>query len=89
MKATMRAENYEITRKVDARGRVTLPEELAGSQVVIRKTGDGTYLLQELALVPKPTAWFYKNTEAQALVAKGLEDLKAGRVSEFDPDEDD
>lgn len=82
-------EPNEITRKVDARGRVSLPEELANSHVVIKKAGDGTYVIQQLELVPKPTAWFWKNQEAQAMVSQGLKDMAEGRLSDFNPDDED
>ena len=79
----------EITRKVDARGRVSLPEELANSHITIKKAADGTYILQQLELVPRPTAWFWKNKAAQGMVSRGLKDLEEGRVSNFDPADED
>jgi hypothetical protein len=82
-------ESDEITRKVDARGRVSLPEELANCHITIRKAADGTYIIQQLELVPKPTAWFWKNQEAQAMVSRGLKDLAEGRLSDFSLDDED
>ncbi len=79
----------EITRKVDGRGRVSLPEELANSHITIKKAGDGTYIIQQLELVPRPTAWFWKNKAAQAMVSRGLKDLEEGRVSDFYPEDED
>lgn len=79
----------EITRKVDSRGRVSLPEELANSHVVITKTGDGTYTLQQVELVPKATAWLWKNPDAQAMIKRGLSDAAEGRLTDFDPSEED
>ena len=82
-------ESDEITRKVDARGRVSLPEELANSHITIKKAGDGTYVIQQLELVPKPTAWFWKNEQAQAMVSRGLKDMAEGRLSDFNPEDED
>lgn len=82
-------ESNEITRKVDARGRVSLPEELANCHVVIKKAGDGIYVLQQLELVPKTTAWFWRSQEAQAMVSRGLKDMVEGRLSDFNPADED
>ena len=50
--AFKRDEVVEITRKVDARGRVVLPEEFANTHITIKKAEDGTYILQTLGSFP-------------------------------------
>jgi len=77
------------TRKVDDRGRVTLPAEFAGSHVRFIQEADGRYRIEKMVLVAEPTAWFWQNPNAQELVAAGLADIQAGRVSSFDPRDED
>ncbi len=88
-KVSVKVEPTPITRKVDARGRVSLPDELANSHIIITKNPDGTYILEQLELVPKSTSWFWKNNKAQAMVSRGLKDIEEGNISDFDPAKED
>lgn len=46
----------------------------------------GNIVLVPLVEVPATTHWIYKNPKAMASLQRGLEDIKAGRVSELDRD---
>lgn len=43
-------------------------------------------ILEPLVEVPAKSHWIYKNPKAMSSLQRGLEDIKAGRVSELDRD---
>ena len=46
----------------------------------------GKIILEPLIEVPAKSHWIYKNPEAMASLQHGLEDIKAGRISELERD---
>ncbi len=70
------------TKNVDSKGRVTLPPEFASALVIVKRLGKGLVQIVLAEAVPAPEAWLYKNPEALAMVMEGLEDAKAGRLSD-------
>ena len=68
-------------RTVDGKGRITLGAADAGRTVRVEQTPDG-YVVRYCRIIPEREAWLYDNPVALALVRKGIEDVKAGRVIE-------
>jgi len=71
-------------KKADSKGRIMLPE-MANTHVIIKQISDNEFLITKAAVVPESTAWFFKNTKAQELVALGLKEAAAGELIDFDP----
>ena len=74
-----------VTKKVDSKSRVTLPPEFADSMVIMEIGPTGECIIRLAEVVPKPTAWFWKNPAAQELVSRGLKDATEGKISDFVP----
>jgi bifunctional DNA-binding transcriptional regulator/antitoxin component of YhaV-PrlF toxin-antitoxin module len=75
-----------IAKKVDNKGRILIPD-LAGSMVLIEQISSGEYLIKAAEIIPVQEAWLYKNKKARAMLEKGLQEAKEGklvRVSEED-----
>ena len=75
-------EELDETR-VDAKHRVTLGKVLEGpvSSFRVYRNAHGQIILDPMVSVPAHEAWLFKNKHAAALVQRGLEDAKRGRVS--------
>ncbi|OGI03446.1 MAG: hypothetical protein A2Y25_10640 [Candidatus Melainabacteria bacterium GWF2_37_15] len=72
--------------KLDSKRRITLGK-LAENDVTsydAELKDDGTIILHPKVEIPAHEAWLYKNPEALAGVLKGMEDIKAGRVTYMD-----
>jgi hypothetical protein len=67
-------------RKVDDAGRLSLGRGKAGEQYDITEAEDGTVVLTPVAVIPKRELWLYKNSEAMALVQKGLAESARGEA---------
>jgi hypothetical protein len=74
-------EELDETR-VDAKRRVTLGKMLRGPVTSFRvyRNAHGQIILDPMVSVPAHEAWLFKNKRAAALVQRGLEDAKQGRV---------
>lgn len=69
------------TVRPDSKGRITLGKRAREfSGYVMKEKPDGSILLEPLIEVPAKEAWLYKNKEALASVAKGLEESAAGKT---------
>ncbi len=73
----------ELTEaRVDRKHRVSLGKML-GDQVTsfrVYRNAHGQIILDPMVLVPAHDAWLFKNKRASALVQRGLEDAKRGRL---------
>jgi hypothetical protein len=74
--------------KIDSRGRINI-KQLAQKEVTsfrAFKQEDGSIVLKPVVEIEihLEEAWIFKNPEAKAMIEEGLEDFKAGRVSELD-----
>jgi len=72
---------------VDAKGRVTLPEEVrrplgirGGDVLLLERTPHETYELVPASVVPNDQLWFY-HPEMQARIARAEADFAAGRYT--------
>ena len=54
--------------------------EFAGATFLMETQKDGSLLLRPALTVPVETVWFFKNQEAQKLVAKGLAEAGEGKL---------
>ena len=67
-------------------GRVLSKEEReAYSSFRVYREGD-RFILEPLIDIPAKSHWIYTHPNAMTSLQKGLEDIKAGRVSELDRD---
>ncbi len=64
----------------DSKGRVALGTANANKLWQVEEQPDGSILLTPMVAVPEREVWFYKNSEAQAMVQKGLEQSRAGET---------
>lgn len=77
----------ETVARPDERGRITLGRELTNGVSkydVFVNDETGEVLLRPYREIPAREAWLYKNEKAKNLVAKGLEDAKAGKLVAHD-----
>jgi len=68
-------------KKVDSKGRIPLGKEFADTLVIVIREAAGTLKLIPAEAVPTREAWLYKNPEAMRMVMEGIEDAKAGRLT--------
>ena len=68
--------------RLDAKHRVGLGKLIAGQITSVRvyRNAHGQILLDPMVSVPAHEAWLLKNPRAVALVRRGLEDAKRGRL---------
>ncbi len=82
--------NYEkpvTTARPDDRGRITLGSSLTkdvSRYDVSVDESTGEVLLKPFREVPAQEAWFYKNDQAQNLVAEGIVASKAAKLKKID-----
>lgn len=69
-------------RKVDAKGRVLIPE-LADARVHIEAINEHEFIVRRVVSIPAREQWLWNNPGALASVQRGLTQAKAG---EFVPD---
>jgi hypothetical protein len=75
-------------KTADSKGRVTLGSRFANQTVIVRKV-DATEVVVTIAeVVPKREMWLQRNRKANASVARGLKQARAGRFSRNPPDLD-
>ncbi len=76
-------------RKTDSKGRITLGPEFANQTFIVQVLDDGQVLLRPAMVVPAPEAWLFRNPKALSAVIRGLEQSKAGDVTESPTDLED
>ena len=64
---------------------LTKEEKEAFSSFRVYRESD-KIILEPLIEVPAKSHWIYKNPKAMASLQRGLEDIKAGRITEIDRD---
>ena len=69
-------------KKADSKGRIALGKEYADSLVIVIQEPEGVLRLIPAEAVPAREAWLYKNPEAIRMVMEGIEDAKAGRLTD-------
>ena len=69
-------------KKADSKGRIALGREFAGALVIVVREAEGIVKLIPAEAVPAREAWLFKNPEAMRRVMAGIEDAKAGRMTE-------
>ena len=77
------AEFEQLTEtRVDAKHRVSLGKILGGQVTSFRvyRNAHGQIVLDPMVSIPAHEAWLFKNKRASALVQRGLEDAKRGRL---------
>lgn len=83
----LKKEEPITTARPDERGRITLGSALTKNISrfdVYLNEETGEVLLKPFREVPANEAWFYKNEDAQKLVAKGLVAVKASKLKKVD-----
>jgi hypothetical protein len=78
----------EKNLKLDSKRRITIGK-LASDDITsydAKLQEDGTILLIPKVEIPAHEAWLYRNPKALTSVLEGIEDSKAGRVSELEED---
>src|SRR3990167_7400998 len=68
--------------RVDAKHRVGLGKILGGPVTSFRvyRNAHGQIILDPMVSIPAHEAWLFKNKRAAALVQRGMEDAKRGRL---------
>lgn len=66
--------------RADARGRITVGNEVSEKQFRVMINDDGQILLDPVVVIPAREAWLFKNTQAAMSVLRGIEQSKAGRT---------
>jgi len=68
--------------RVDSKRRVSLGKLLSGqvTSFQVYRNAHGQIILDPMVSVPAHEAWLLKNPRASALVRRGLEDAKRGRL---------
>jgi hypothetical protein len=67
-------------KKVDEKGRVTIPE-LSGAQVIVEMISEHEFRVRRVEVIPAEEAWLFRNPSALAAVQSGLTDAVTGRFS--------
>lgn len=67
-------------KKIDSKGRLLLGEDFAGKFVLVEMRANGEFVVKPAAVIPVSEQWLYDNKEAHALVKKGLQEAKAGKL---------
>ncbi len=77
------AQFTEVTEtRLDSKYRVTLGKVISGQVTSFRvyRNTHGQIVLDPLVSVPAHEAWLFQNKRASALVRKGLDDARQGRL---------
>ena len=85
----MAAETIVRDKKTDSKGRITLGPDFANKTFIVQVLDGGRVLLCPAMVVPAPEAWLFRNSKALSAVVRGLEQSKAGAVSESPTDLED
>jgi len=75
-----------ITKSADSKGRIALGRRFANRTVIVREVDETEVVVTLASVIPEREAWLFRNEQAQALVAAGLEQARAGRFSDSSPD---
>ena len=71
-----------VTKTVDAKGRLALGPDWAGSLAIVRDLGRGVIEVTRAEAIPASEAWLFKNPEALAAVRQGLAEAQSGQFVE-------
>ena len=67
----------------DSKGRVTLGKLADGvSSYKARRQADGKIILEPFVEIPASERWLWENTQARDSVLRGIEDARAGRLTQ-------
>jgi hypothetical protein len=74
--------------RMDSKRRVTLGRLISGQVTSFRvyRNAHGQIILDPMVSIPAHEAWLFKNERASALVQRGLEDARKGRVAKAKED---
>jgi hypothetical protein len=75
--ASKPASLYRRTSNSDAKGRVVLGPQHANKMFRLSELPDGNLLLEPVVAVHEREVWFYRNSEAQAMVLEGIRQSRA------------
>lgn len=82
-------EGVLFVRSTDTKGRITLGSQFANITFTVKQGFDATeIILTASSVIPLRELWLYQNPEALGSVMRGLEQARAGQVSESPPDLD-
>ena len=70
------------SKSVDRQGRLSLGKEFASRLVIVKRIGDGVLQITRAEAIPEPEAWLYKNPNALRMVMEGIEEARAGNLTE-------
>ena len=73
-------------KSTDSKGRVTLGGHFANRAVIVEHRGEDEVIVRLARVIPEREVWLYKNTEALALVRRGLAQARKGSVTKTPPD---
>jgi MoaA/NifB/PqqE/SkfB family radical SAM enzyme len=66
-------------RNTDAKGRLTLGDRYKNRTVLVEERGD-ELVIHLARVIPERELWLYKNKKALAMVLRGIEDAREGRL---------
>jgi len=69
------------TRNTDSKGRITLGEAFANRTLIVEERGD-EIVLRLARVIPEREAWLYENPGARDALRRGLEQARAGRLTD-------
>jgi len=75
-----------ITKSADSKGRIALGRRFANRTVIVREVDETEVVVTLASVIPEREAWLFRNEQAQALVAAGLEQARARRFIDAPPD---
>ncbi len=73
-------------KNTDSKGRVTLGGHFANRAVIVEHRSDDEVVVRLARLIPEREAWLYENPQALALVRRGLDQARKGKVAKKAPD---
>lgn len=78
--------NRAVHKTADAKGRVTLGGHFANRAVIVEQQGEDAIIVRLARVIPEREAWLYENPQALALVRRGLDEARRGKVASKAPD---
>lgn len=74
------------TRRVDAKGRLTLDARFANRLVFLREIDETEVMVTMARAIPEREMWLYRNPAAKAALLEGLEEARQGKFAKNPPD---
>jgi hypothetical protein len=69
--------------KADARGRITVGNEVSEKQFRVLMNGEGQILLDPVVVIPEREAWLLNNPQAVMAIHRGVEQSRRGEVHDL------